>query len=77
MYYTMSLQNCARLKHKTKDEYGTSDITICFYSILTLIMIFSTQQDINQNTVGVSAAKAVNGCNAGAVLRCPPTCCPF
>jgi hypothetical protein len=58
----------------TQDEYGTSEIAICFYSIRTLIMIYMTQQDIYYiSTTTVSLAKAVNGHNAGAVLRSPST----
>jgi len=57
----------------TQDEYDTSEIVICFYSVRTLIMIFATQQDMYYNITPVSSAKAVNGCKAGTVLRSPST----
>jgi hypothetical protein len=51
----------------TQDEYGTSEIVICFHSIRILIKIFATQQDIYYNITPVSSAQAVNGRNAGTV----------
>jgi hypothetical protein len=54
----------------TQDEYGTSEVVICFHSIQTSIMIFATQQDMYYIT-SVSSAKAVNGRNAGTVHKSP------